>query len=169
MTFRSFLSHFWVTLVTFESLSGLLWDDPQKSLLSHFFVTLIVLGFGGFCGARRVTTVAFLVGLSTRNPPKIETFTAWIGRTPKGAYSSRGRSRHLLETLLRTLLRTPFYCKTRSRPPSQNPSQNPSPEPFPRTFSEPFTHSVLPYDPLGVHPIGTAHETVLGHLQSSGQ
>ena len=55
VTFRSFLSHFWVTLVTFESLSGLLWDDPQKSLLSHFFVTLIVLGFGGFCGARRVT------------------------------------------------------------------------------------------------------------------
>ena len=36
-----------------------------------------------------------------------------IGRTPKGAYSTRGRSRHLLETpfsepLLRTLLRTPF-------------------------------------------------------------
>ena len=50
-----------------------------------------------------------------------------IGRTPKGAYSPRGRgSRHLLETpfsepLLRTLLRTLFYCKTHSRPPSQNP------------------------------------------------
>ena len=58
-----------------------------------------------------------------------------LGRTPKGAYSSRGRSRHLLETtfsepLLRTLLRTLFYCKTHSRPPSQNPSENP----FPRTL-----------------------------------
>ena len=58
VTFRSFLSHFRVTLVTFESLSGLLCGDPQKSLLSHFFVTLIVLGFGGFCGAKRVTTFA---------------------------------------------------------------------------------------------------------------
>ena len=52
-----------------------------------------------------------------------------IGRTPKGAYSTRGRARHLLEThfsepLLRTLLRTLFYCKTHRRPPSQNPSQN---------------------------------------------
>ena len=50
-----------------------------------------------------------------------------IGRTPKGAYSTRGRSRHLLETpfsepLLRTLLRTLFYCKTHSR----------------KGFSEPF-------------------------------
>ena len=59
-----------------------------------------------------------------------------MGRTPKGAYSTRGRSRHLLETafsepLLRTLLRTLFYCKTHSRPPSQNPSENPSPEPCP--------------------------------------
>ena len=35
-----------------------------------------------------------------------------IGRTPKGAYSPRGRSRHLLESLLRT--------------PSEEPSQNPS-------------------------------------------
>ena len=66
-----------------------------------------------------------------------------LGRTPKGAYSSRGRSRHLLETafsepLLRTLLRTLFYCKTHSRPPSQNPSENPFPRTLPRTFSEPF-------------------------------
>ena len=53
-----------------------------------------------------------------------------LGRTPKGAYSTRGRSRHLLETpfsepLLRTLLRTLFYCRTHRRPPSQNPSENP--------------------------------------------
>ena len=41
MTENSLLSHFR--------------GDPQKSLLSHFFVTLIVLWFGGFCGARRVT------------------------------------------------------------------------------------------------------------------
>ena len=39
--------------------------------------------------------------------------SAPIGRTPKRAYSARGRSRQLLETpfsepLLRTLLRTPF-------------------------------------------------------------
>ena len=62
-----------------------------------------------------------------------------LGRTPKRAYSSRARSRHLLETpfsepLLRTLLRTLFHCKThRKRPPSQNPSENP----FPRTLPEP--------------------------------
>ena len=65
-----------------------------------------------------------------------------IGRTPKRAYSPRGRSRHLLETpfsepLLRTLLRTLFYCKTHSKPPSQNPSENPSPEPFPEPSQNP--------------------------------
>ena len=86
------------------------------------------------------------------------TYTPNIGRTPKEAYSSRGCSRHLLETafsepLLRTLLRTLFYCKTHSRPPSQNPSANPFPRTLPRTFSEPFLErNVLPYDPLGVHP-----------------
>ena len=58
MTEKSLLSHFRVTLVTFESLSGLLWGGPRKSLLCHFFVSLIVLGFGGFCGARRVTIQA---------------------------------------------------------------------------------------------------------------
>ena len=64
-------------------------------------------------------------------------------RAPKGAYSTRGRSRHLLvthfsEALLRTPLRTLFYCKTHKRPPSQNPSENP----FPRTLLR----------TLGVHP-----------------
>ena len=44
------------------------------------------------------------------------------GRTPKGSFSPRGRTRHLLETpfsepLLRTLLRTLSHCKTHSRPP----------------------------------------------------
>ena len=39
-------------------------------------------------------------------------FWIFLGCTPKGAYSTRGRSRHLLET---PLLRTP----------SENPSQNP--------------------------------------------
>ena len=73
--------------------------------------------------------------ISPKNPsPK----KGQIGRTPKGAYSTRGRSRHLLETpfsepLLRTLLRTLFFCKTHRRPPSQNPSENP----FPRTLPEP--------------------------------
>ena len=64
-------------------------------------------------------------------------FMIWgvfVGRTPKGAYSSRGRSRHLLETpfsapLLRTLLRTLFHCKAHGRPPSENPSPEPFPEP----------------------------------------
>ena len=83
----------------------------------------------------------------------------YVGRTPKGAYSTSGRTRHLLETpfsepLLRTLLRTLFYCKTHRRPPSQNPSENP----FPRTLStrtlpqNPSQNAVLPYAPLGVHP-----------------
>ena len=41
----------------------------------------------------------------------------WWGRTPKGSYSPKGRSRHLLETafsepLLRTLLRTFFQSFT---------------------------------------------------------
>ena len=74
-----------------------------------------------------------------------------LGRTPKGAYSTRGRSRHLLETpfsepLLGTLLRTLFYCKIHSRPPSQNPSENPSP--FPRTSSEPFLECCVAVRPL---------------------
>ena len=80
-----------------------------------------------------------------------------VGRTPKGAYSSRGRSRHLLETafsepLLRTLLRTLSYCKTHSRPPSQNPSENPFPRTLPRTlpktFSEPFLECCVAVRPL---------------------
>ena len=78
---------------------------------------------------------------------------AWLGRTPKVAYSSRGRSRHLLKTpfsepLLRTLLRTLFYCKAHSRPPSQNPSENPFPRTLPRTFSEPFSERCVAVRPL---------------------
>ena len=70
-----------------------------------------------------------------------------MGRTPKGAYSSRGRSRHLLQTafsepllrtlkpiekgpLLRTLLRTP------------------SPEPFPEPSQNPFLERCLAVRPL---------------------
>ena len=95
-------------------------------------------------------------------------------RPPKGAYSSRGRSRHLLETafsepLLRTLLRTPFYCKTHSRPPFQNPSENPSPEPSPEPSQNPSQNAVLPYDPLGVHPKWTVIQAlcivILQHLK----
>ena len=76
-----------------------------------------------------------------------------IGRTPKGAYSSRGHSRHFLATafsepLLRTLLRTLFYCKTPSRPPSENPSENPFPRTLPRTFSEPFLERCVAVQPL---------------------
>ena len=69
--------------------------------------------------------------IKRRNPPQ-------IGCTPKGAYSTRGRSRQLLEIafsepLLRTLLRTLLYCNTAGpllrtllRTLYQNPSQNPS-------------------------------------------
>ena len=76
-----------------------------------------------------------------------------IGCTPKGSYSPRGRSRHLLETpfsepLLRTLLRTLFCCKTQSTPPPQNPSENPPPRTLPRTFSEPFLERCVAVRPL---------------------
>ena len=60
-----------------------------------------------------------------------------VGRTPQGAYSTRGRSRYLLgtpfsEPLLRTLLRTLFTVKPIADPPlrtllgtlPQNPFQN---------------------------------------------
>ena len=76
---------------------------------------------------------------------------AKLGRTPKGSYSLRGRSRHPLETpllsepLLRTLLTTLLYCETHSRPPSENPS----PEPFPEPSQNPSSNAVLPYDSLG--------------------
>ena len=76
-----------------------------------------------------------------------------LGRTPKGSYSSRGRTRHLLETafsepLLRTLLRTLSYCKPHSKPPSQNPSENPFSRTLPRTFSEPFLERCVAVRPL---------------------
>ena len=79
--------------------------------------------------------------------------TTLVGCTPKGAYPTRGRSRHLLETpfsepLLRTLLRTLFYCKTHRRPPSQNPSENPFHRTLPRTFSEPFSERCVAVRPL---------------------
>ena len=82
-----------------------------------------------------------------------------LGCTPKGAYSTRGRSRHLLETpfsepLLRTLLRTLFYCKTHIRPPSQNPSENPFPRTLPRTFSEPFSERCVAVRALRRAPYG---------------
>ena len=81
------------------------------------------------------------------------------GCTPKGAYSPRGRFRHLLETpfsepLLRTLPRTLFYCKTHIADPLLRTLLRTLPQnPFPSIFSEPFLERcVLPYDPLGVHP-----------------
>ena len=73
---------------------------------------------------------------------------------PGGACSSRGHSRHLLETfsepLLRALLRTLFHRKTHSSPPSENPSENPFPRTLPRTFPEAFLERCVP---LGMHPI----------------
>ena len=69
----------------------------------------------------------------------VSTSGSFVGCTPQGAYSPRGRSRHLLETpfsepLLTTLLRTPFYCKAHSRPPSQNPSGTLPQNPFQNLF-----------------------------------
>ena len=74
---------------------------------------------------------------------------ALLGCTPKGAYSTRGRSRHLLETpfsepLLKTLLRCLFNCKTHSKPPSKNPF----PGILSRTFSEPFLERCVAVRPL---------------------
>ena len=94
-----------------------------------------------------------------------------IGRTPKGAYSTRGRSRHLLETafsepLLRTLLRTLFYCKTHRRPPSQNPSENPFPRTLPRTFSEPFSERCVVVRPLRRAPYANPRDTVVWTLRN---
>ena len=105
----------------------------------------------------------FLHGLFSREYSR-------VGRTPKGAYSSRGRSRDLLETafsepLLRTLLTTLLNCKTHSRPPSQNPSENPFPRTLPRTFSEPFLERCVAVRPLrrapkrGKRPIKAFGET----------
>ena len=72
-----------------------------------------------------------------------------LGRTPKEACSTRGRSRHLLETafsepLLRTLLRTLFYCKMHSR----TPFSEPFPRTLPRTCSEPFLERCVAVRPL---------------------
>ena len=91
--------------------------------------------------------------LVSRKSPFGFIYVSFLGRTPKGAYSTRGRSRHLLETpfsepLLRTLLKTPFYCKTHRRPPSRNPSENPFPRTLPRTFSEPFSERCVAVRPL---------------------
>ena len=103
----------------------------------------------------------------------LETETA-IGRTPKGAYSTRGRSRHLLETpfsepLLRTLLRTLFYCKTHRRPPSQNPSENPLPRTLPRTFSEPFSERCVAVRPLRRAPYASVSLAGVDSVCSASQ
>ena len=89
----------------------------------------------------------------TLSSPKRRFERTSLRRTPKGAHSTKGRSRHLLETafskpLLRTLLRTLFYCKTHRRPPSQNPSENPFPRTVPRTFSKPFSERCVAVRPL---------------------
>ena len=65
----------------------------------------------------------------------------FIGRTPKGAYSSRGSSRHLLETAF-----SEPRLRTFSEP--QNPLRTPSPEPSPRTFSETFLERCVAVRPL---------------------
>ena len=77
-----------------------------------------------------------------------------LGRTPKGAYSTRGRSRHLLETppfsepLLRTLLRTLSTVKPTSGPLLRTLLRTPSPEPFPERSQEPFLERCVAVRPL---------------------
>ena len=79
----------------------------------------------------------------------------YLGRTPKGSYSPRGRSRHLLETPFsgNPLLRTLFYCKAHSRPPSQNPAENSCPKSFPKSFPEPFSERCVECC-VAVHDLG---------------
>ena len=112
----------------------------------------------------------YLVAPSKSSPGGLITvlFSTKIGCTPKGAYSSRGRSRHLLEAafsepLLRTLLRTLFHCKShRKRPPSQNPSENTFPRTLPRTFSEPFLERCV-----ALRPLRRAPKKKLRHLNNA--
>ena len=141
-------------------------------MIAIAWVTKTSIG-GQKCGQNIKKSLSFIVKNGQCNPPQnrggfccvlcfffLDFFVFFsffllvsLGRTPKGAYSTRGRSRHLLETpfsepLLRTLLRTPFYCKTHRRPPSQNPSENPFPRTLPRTFSEPFSERCVAVRPL---------------------
>ena len=126
--------------------------DAPESLKSQFWCHQNNLGLGGLYNGKPATIFygcQACRSVFVRERKK----NTQIGRTPKGAYSTRGRSRHLLETpfsepLLRTLLRTLFCCKTHRRPPSQNPSENPFPRTLPRTFSEPFSERCVAVRPL---------------------
>ena len=87
-----------------------------------------------------------------------------LGRTRKGTYSTRGRSRHpsgnsLLRTPSENPSQNPFYCKTHRRPPSQNPSENPFPRTLPRTFSEPFSERCVAVRPLRRAPYSSSSES----------
>ena len=85
-----------------------------------------------------------------------------VGRTPKGAHSTRGRSRHLLETpfsepLLRTLLRTLFFTvKPIEKGPLLRtlPQRTPSPEPFPEPSQNPNLRTLC----VAVRPLRRAPE-----------
>ena len=89
-----------------------------------------------------------------RNLPLVTTrlgflkdFGHLLGRTPKGSYSPRGHSRHLLENLLRTTsgkppLRTLSYTVKAIAGPLlatllRTLTQNPSPEPLPEPSQNP--------------------------------
>ena len=91
-----------------------------------------------------------------------------IFRSLKGAYSSRGRSRHLLEIAFseppsENPSQTLSHCKTHSRPPSQNPSENPFPRTLPSTFSEPFLERCVAVRPLRHAP----NSTIVGLMPGS--
>ena len=135
-----------------------------------FLLTVRFCTYGGGTVSNKTTTKFQMEGTDSKKRICICNYRVSADfpqmRTPKEAYSTRGRSRQLLEPpfsepLPRTLLRTLFDCKThRKRPPSQNPSQNPSenpspepgPEPGPEPSQNPSQNAVLPYAPLGVHP-----------------
>ena len=88
------------------------------------------------------------------------------GHTPKGSYSPRGHSGHLLEIpfhepLLRTLLRT-FFTAKRKESQLLRTLLRTLPRCLPSTFSEPFLEAcVLVRPPLGVHPTLKSEEGCL--------
>ena len=93
-------------------------------------------------------------------PPQLEdpslkpqSFPPHLDRTPKGAYSPRERSGHLLETpfsepLLSTLLRNPFFTVKPIAGPLLRTLLRTLPQNLSRTFSEPFLERCVAVRPL---------------------
>ena len=127
---------------------GFLLEDPNllrlrtlDSYCPFFLGDTSILGFGDNelqCSKcyDREAKLAFSTSRCCNRQEKKQRENSKLGRTPKGAYTPRGHSEHLLEhPLLRPPSKNPsqnpfFYCKTHSRPPSQNPSENPWADPW---------------------------------------